>query len=159
MALPARWPSVQSPARGRPLASRDQRRGWRVAKTGNIDGPSTQTQALSAILFLYREVLARPVGEIPGLIRARRTQRLPVVLTRDEVRAVLGQLAGESRLKGSILYGTGLRPIECLRLRVHDLDLKRVSESKSDSGTTPFRDLTPETLQQSLDSGGSNRTR
>ena len=83
---------------------------------------STQTQALSALLYLYREILEKPVGELEGLIRAKRSRRMPVVLTRDEVRRVLGELVGTERLFLTLLYGTGLRLMEGLRLRVKDLD-------------------------------------
>ena len=85
---------------------------------------STQNQALSALLFLYRHVLGREVGELE-LVRANRPRRLPVVLTRDEVRRLLGGLEGEPRLVASLLYGSGLRLMECLRLRVCDLDRAR----------------------------------
>lgn len=83
---------------------------------------STQTQALSAILFLYRHVLRRNVGDMPGLVRARRPDRLPVVMTRAEVHAVLAELSGDHRLLASIMYGAGLRLSEALRLRVQDID-------------------------------------
>jgi len=86
---------------------------------------STQTQALSALLFLYRHVLDRQLGELGELVRARKQKRLPVVLTRDEVRDVLGCLQGDKRLMASLMYGSGLRLMECLRLRVQDLDLAR----------------------------------
>lgn len=83
---------------------------------------STQSQALAALLFLYLEVLRDPVPWIADVIRARRPQRLPVVMTRDEVRAVLGKMKGPSRLVALILYGSGLRLMEALRLRVKDVD-------------------------------------
>lgn len=83
---------------------------------------STQNQALSALLFLYGEVLKRDLGWLEGLVRARGPQRLPVVLSRDEVRAVLDHLAGRPRLVVTLLYGGGLRLTEGLRLRVKDLD-------------------------------------
>jgi integrase len=83
---------------------------------------STQNQALCALLFLYRHVLDRQVGWLDEVVRARRPQRLPVVLSRQEVRALLGALAGVHWLMASLLYGTGLRLLECLRLRVKDLD-------------------------------------
>jgi integron integrase len=86
---------------------------------------STQTQALSALLFLYRNVLGQPVGDLGDLIRARKSRSLPVVLTRDEVRAVLAHLDGDRWLMASLLYGSGLRLMECLRLRVQDVDLAR----------------------------------
>jgi integron integrase len=83
---------------------------------------STQNQALSALLFLYRAVLARDLGELPSLVYAKRSRRLPVVLTRDEVRAVLGRLSGPKWLVAALLYGGGLRLLEGLRLRVKDVD-------------------------------------
>ncbi len=84
---------------------------------------STQNQALSALLFLYRYVLDREVGDLGEIIRARRPKRLPVVMTREEVKAVLGQLTGDKWLMASLMYGAGLRLRECVKLRVHDLDL------------------------------------
>ncbi|MFC1500599.1 integron integrase [Candidatus Zixiibacteriota bacterium] len=83
---------------------------------------STQNQALSALLFLYRHVLHREVGELEDVIRARRPQRLPVIMTRDEARAVLRRLSGDKWLIAALLYGSGLRLMECLRLRVKDVD-------------------------------------
>ena len=113
---------------------------------------STQTQALSAVLFLYRHVLHREVGELADLVRAQRPARLPVVLTREEVRALLDQLDHADPqiwLIASLLYGAGLRLNECLRLRVLDLDLARgeltVRRGKGgkDRGTTLPRALEP----------------
>jgi integron integrase len=86
---------------------------------------STQNQALSALLFLYRVVLGRELQGLDGTVRAARPQRLPVVLSRDEVRRVLGELAGVHRLVATLLYGGGLRLLEALRLRVKDLDFDR----------------------------------
>jgi integron integrase len=83
---------------------------------------STQNQALSALLFLYRYVLERQLGELGEVIRARKSKRLPVVLTRDEVKAVFRRLRGEQRLVAVLMYGTGMRLMECLRLRVKDVD-------------------------------------
>jgi integron integrase len=83
---------------------------------------ATQNQALSALLFLYREVLALDVPWLDGLVRAKRPQRLPMVLTRDEVRAVLQRLEGTTRLMAYLLYGAGLRLLECCHLRVQDVD-------------------------------------
>ena len=74
---------------------------------------------MSALLFLYREVLEQELPWIDGVVRARRPERLPVVLTRDEVRAVLEQLVGAPRLMGLLLYGAGLRLLE------HQLDVER----------------------------------
>ena len=86
---------------------------------------STQNQALSALLFLYREVLGIQLPWLDGLVRAKSPQRLPVVLTREEVRTVLGQLDGVPRLMAVLLYGAGLRLLECCRLRIQDVDLGR----------------------------------
>jgi integron integrase len=83
---------------------------------------STQNQALSALLFLYREVLEVDLPWLDGIVRARRPERLPVVLTRDEIRAVLERLDGAPRLMACLLYGAGLRVMECCRLRVQDVD-------------------------------------
>ena len=83
---------------------------------------STQNQALSALLFLYREVLGVELPWLDDVVRAKRPLRLPVVLTRDEVRAVLQRLDGVPRLMAILLYGAGLRLLECCRLRVKDVD-------------------------------------
>ncbi len=83
---------------------------------------STQNQALSALLFLYRAVLAKDLGELPSLVYAKRSRRLPAVLTRDEVRALLARLSGPKWLVAALLYGSGLRLLEGLRLRVKDVD-------------------------------------
>jgi integron integrase len=82
---------------------------------------STQNQALSALLFLYREVLRQELGPIDAL-RAQKPKRLPTVLTREEVHRVLAQLSGTRRLMAQLLYGSGLRLMECMRLRVKDVD-------------------------------------
>jgi len=86
---------------------------------------STQNQALAAILFLYDAVLGRPLGRVEGVVRARRPRRLPVVLTVDEVQQVLGRLSGEPWMVAMLLYGSGLRLMEALRLRVKDVDFSR----------------------------------
>jgi integron integrase len=86
---------------------------------------STQNQALSAILFLYRHVLGDEVPWLENLVRARRMRRLPTVLTRDEVRLLLGHLHGMPQLVARLLYGTGMRLLEGLRLRVKDIDFGR----------------------------------
>jgi integron integrase len=83
---------------------------------------STQNQALSGLLFLYRDVLGVDLPWLDGIVRAKRPERLPVVLTRDEVRAVIERLDGASRLMACLLYGAGLRVLECCRLRVQDVD-------------------------------------
>ena len=83
---------------------------------------STQTVALSSLLFLYREVLKRELPYVSNIERARKPKRLPVVFTRDEVQRILAQLSGVHALVAGLLYGSGLRLMECLRLRVKDLD-------------------------------------
>jgi len=85
---------------------------------------STQTQALNAMMFLYRDVLEIPVTHLEGLRRVQRRSRLPVVLTVDEVRNLLAMMTGTTRLMAEILYGAGLRVTETITLRVKDLDLK-----------------------------------
>ncbi len=84
---------------------------------------STPNQALSAVLFLDREVLRQGLGWLEGIQRATRPPRLPVVLTRDEVTRLLAQMHGTKWLFTSLLYGAGLRVTECLSLRVKDVDL------------------------------------
>lgn len=84
---------------------------------------STQNQALSALLFLYRDVLEVELPWLDDIVRAKRPVRLPVVLTRDEVRALLQHLDGAPRLMACLLYGAGLRVLECCRLRAQDIDL------------------------------------
>jgi len=83
----------------------------------------TQNQALNALLFLYRRVLAVELPWLDNVVRAKKPSRLPVVLTPDEVAAVLAGLRGVHWLIGGLLYGSGLRLMECLRLRVKDIDL------------------------------------
>ena len=83
---------------------------------------STQNQAYSAILFLYRYVLHIDLPDTLNAVRAKKPKRLPVVLTRDEVRCVIDQLDGTPKLMVQLLYGSGLRLNECVRLRVKDLD-------------------------------------
>jgi len=86
---------------------------------------STQNQALCALLFLYRSVLGQPLPEtLDGLVRARTPATVPTVLTRSEVRAVLAKLTGAPALVASLLYGSGLRLLECLELRVKDIDFE-----------------------------------
>jgi len=83
---------------------------------------STQNQALAALLFMYKQVLGRDLGWFDDLVRAKRPVRMPVVLSRGEVNALLAQLRGEPWLMASLLYGAALRLMECLRLRVKDVD-------------------------------------
>ena len=97
---------------------------------------STQNQALAALLFLYKEVLECDPGWLDDVVRAKRPQRLPVVLTRQEVERLLAALDGVAWIMAMLLYGSGLRLMECLRLRVKDIDFTRneilVREGKGD---------------------------
>ncbi|HEX5830471.1 MAG TPA: integron integrase [Gemmatimonadaceae bacterium] len=86
---------------------------------------STQNQALGALTFLYRDVLGTPLGPVEGVLRAKRPIRLPVVLTRTEVRQVLACLDGTHRMVATLLYGAGLRLLEAVQLRVKDADLEQ----------------------------------
>ncbi|MGH7635281.1 MAG: integron integrase, partial [Gemmatimonadaceae bacterium] len=86
---------------------------------------STQMQALSALMLLYREVLGISIGDLRRALRSFAPTRLPAVLTRDEVRALLEHLHGTTRLVALLLYGSGLRLLECLTLRVKDIDFER----------------------------------
>lgn len=86
---------------------------------------STQNQALAALLFLYKEVLDLDLPFLADIVRAKKPQRLPVVLATDEVRSVLARLDGEIGLVCSLLYGTGMRLMEALRLRIKDVDFSR----------------------------------
>jgi len=92
-----------------------------LAVEGHV-AASTQSQALSALLFLYQQVLKQDIGWIEEVVRAKQPQRMPVVLTSDEVAAVLRQLAGTPWIMATLLYGAGLRLMECVRLRVKDVD-------------------------------------
>lgn len=108
---------------------------------------ATQDQALNALVFLYRHVLEKPLGDLPGVRRAKRPKRLPVVLSREEVQRILAQLKGLHRFTVSLLYGAGLRQTECLKLRIKDVDLERseicVREGKGDKDR---RTMLPESL-------------
>nr|WP_233511771.1 integron integrase [Luteimonas weifangensis] len=95
-----------------------------LATRGKV-AASTQNQALSALLFLYREVLQVDLPWMEDVVRAKRPQRLPVVLSVAEVQALLARMEGRPWLIASVLYGTGLRLMECLRLRVKDVDFAR----------------------------------
>jgi integron integrase len=111
---------------------------------------STQNQALAALLFLYRDLLERDL-ELEGVIRARTRQRIPVVLSEAEVRAVREKLEGESALVVGLLYGSGLRLMEALRLRVKDLDLERRELTVRDGkGSKDRLTMLPQSLVSAL---------
>jgi len=86
---------------------------------------STQNQALNALVFVYKHVLERPLGDIADAVRAKRPARLPVVLSQDEVRRLLAELRGAQWLLACLQYGSGLRLMESIRLRVKDLEFDR----------------------------------
>lgn len=112
---------------------------------------STQNQALSALLFLYRHVIGREVGDLGQVIRARRPRHVPVVMTRDEVKAVLAQLNGDKWLMASLMYGAGLRLMECLQLRVKDIDLARCEITiRNGKGGKDRRTMLPQSLRKPL---------
>jgi site-specific recombinase XerD len=95
-----------------------------LATRGKVSA-STQNQALAALLFLYGAVLERELDWMDDIVRAKRPARLPVVLSRKEVSAVLGRLRGTPRLMAALMYGSGLRLLECCCLRIKDIDLAR----------------------------------
>ncbi|MEO8810387.1 MAG: integron integrase [Rhodanobacter sp.] len=95
-----------------------------LATEGQV-AAGTQNQALSALLFLYREVLAIELPWMETVVRAKRPQRVPVVLSRDEVTRLLAMMEGRHALMASLLYGSGMRLMECVRLRVKDIDFDR----------------------------------
>ena len=112
---------------------------------------ATQSQALAAIQFLYRDVLRRPIGFVTGVPRAKRRERLPVVLTRSEVRALIEQLTGTKRIMALLLYGAGLRLNECLALRVKDIDFEmRQIVVRGGKGDKDRVTMLPATVQDAL---------
>jgi integron integrase len=121
-----------------------------LAVDGNV-AAATQAQALSAILFLYRHVLEDRLPWLDDIVRARKPRKLPVVLTRDEVRSILGLLDGTPALVAALLYGTGMRLLEALRLRVKDIDfgpgIVTVREGK---GAKDRRTMLPASMREPL---------
>ena len=121
-----------------------------LAVAGKVSA-STQNQALSALLFLYRNVIGKEVGDLGHVIRARKPIHLPVVLTREEVKALLDQLSGDKWLMASLMYGSGLRLMECLRLRVQDIDFSRNEIMVRDGkGAKDRITMLPESLKKPL---------
>ena len=112
---------------------------------------STQNQAFNALIFLYREVLRAPLEGRIDAVRSGKKQRLPVVLSKDETARLLSAMSGVPQLVAKLLYGTGLRLMECLRLRVKDVDFElneiRVRSGKGDTDRLVFL---PETIKPSL---------
>lgn len=114
---------------------------------------STQNQALSAILFLYRMVLDKPLKFPLDAVRARRPRTMPTVLSKEEIQHVLGCLSGNHQLMARLLYGSGLRATECTRLRVKDLDFARLQITVRDGkGAKDRFTILPETVAGQLQS-------
>lgn len=112
---------------------------------------STQSQALNALLFLYRDVLEMEVGHLGGLRRVQRRDRLPVVLTMEEVSAVLAQMDGIPGLMAHLLYGSGLRVTECMTLRIKDLDPQAgLIHVRGGKGGKDRTTVLPSRLQQAI---------
>jgi integrase len=112
---------------------------------------STQNQALCALLFLYREVVQQDIGWLDDIERAKRPKKLPVVFTREEAKKILLRLEGTKWLMASLLYGSGLRLMECVRMRVKDVDFSYnhiiVREGKGDKDRIT---MLPESLKKHL---------
>ena len=114
-------------------------------------GASTQNQALSALLFLYRNVLNVELPWLDDLVRAKKPQRIPIVLSRIEVRLLLGELAGSAWLAASLMYGSGLRLMECMHLRIQDVSLSRRELTVRDGkGGKDRITMLPTTLREPL---------
>ena len=117
---------------------------------------STQNQALSALLFLYNRVLAKPLDQLQGVVRAKMPSRLPVVLSREEARAVLARMEGSVRLVAVLLYGAGLRLNEALELRIKDVDFdqRQIAVRRGKGGKdrlVPLPDVLREPLREHLE--------
>ena len=122
----------------------------RLAIEGRISA-STQNQALSALLFLYRHVLSREVGDLGEVIRAKKAKRLPVVMTREEAREVMSRLRGQVWLMACLMYGAGLRLNECLGLRVQDIDFGANQITvRSGKGSKDRVTMLPQAVKQPL---------
>lgn len=121
-----------------------------LALAGNVSA-STQNQALSALLFLYKRVLEQPLPRLDQIVRARRNRRLPTVMTREETHAVLAQMEGVPRLATTLMYGTGMRLMECIRLRIKDVDfaLNQIL-IRDGKGRKDRRTMLPESLREPL---------
>ena len=122
-----------------------------LAVHGHVSA-GTQNQALAALLFLYREVLGTELPWMESIVRARRSRRLPVVLSRAEVKRLLACLAGRTWLMAALLYGTGMRLMECLRLRVKEVDFESgVITVRQGKGAKDRRVPLPQRLRQGLE--------
>jgi site-specific recombinase XerD len=121
-----------------------------LAVQGNV-AASTQNGALNALVFLYRQVLKQPFPELEGIERAKRPRRIPTVFTAEETQALLAQLSGTPHLMAGLLYGAGLRLMECVRLRVKDVDFAYQQITVRDGkGAQDRVTMLPQSLQESL---------
>lgn len=112
---------------------------------------STQTQALNAIVFLYESVLESPLGRMSGLKRVQHRDRIPVVLTKEEVRSILAAMEGTNRTIAELIYGAGLRVSECVTLRIKDIDLTSKTVSiRNSKGSKDRTSVLPEQLVSPL---------
>jgi integron integrase len=119
--------------------------------TVNKVAPSTQSQALAAVLFLYKEVLGIKLEWMDNVVRAKPRRHLPVVLTTVEVSKLLGSLRGREWLQASLLYGTGMRLMECLRLRIKDVDFEANEICIRDAkGAKDRRTMLPMKLREAM---------
>ncbi len=136
----------------RPIITTEHFRNFisQLATRGRV-AAKTQNQAFAALLFLYREALGLDIGDLSRTVRAREGQRLPTVLSVEEVRRLLAHLEGTPRLMAELIYGGGLRVSECCRLRIQDVDfdnkLLRVRAGKGDKDRTT---LLPESVKPAL---------
>ena len=137
--------------RSTPLTPEDAKAYLSHLATRRKVSASTQNQAFNAILFLYRHVLRTQLGDMTATLRARRGQKLPVVLSTDEVRAILGQLRGTRRIMIELIYGGGLRLSELVLLRVKDIDFDAGTVTvRSGKGDKDRVTLLPQRTQSSL---------
>jgi len=113
---------AQAGRRPEELGEKDIARFLSSLATSAHMSASTQNQALHAILFLFEQILGKKIARLDGVIRAKQPVRVPIVLARQEVLAVLNRMSGTPRLMAMLLYGSGMRLLECCRLRVKDLD-------------------------------------
>jgi integron integrase len=134
-----------------------------LAVSRKVDA-STQNQALSAILFLYQKVLDRRLEWLNDVVRAKRPRHIPIILTREETRRLLDEITGTNGLIARVLYGTGVRKMECLRLRVQDVDFDYrqivVRSGKGDKDrVTVLPDVLVEQLRKQLERARSVHNR
>ena len=113
---------------------------------------STQNQALNALVFLYRHVLNKDVGEIENMVRAKRPVRIPEVLNKEDVRRVLDGLSGIHQIMARLLYGTGMRLMECVRLRIKDINFEKNEITvRGGKGAKDRRTMLPLAVKASLE--------